>query len=278
MILGFIKAHYLTRPTRQCYITYRCYCDGKSIHQRGEEGKPPREVYGIPYPEWRKPWIERDGEFRSKLSVFVRRRPNPNILSTLQKLPNFSINMVKEWWADMKELQEVENQKYISQRVEILGSNLAAVHYFTYRGAAVRLKYSNNWLTGVEESLKLPNRFEKGYDVEAIDCSNFSEGGLRYEGLENLQDLPHLKWLSLKNNKLIDVWGLDRIAGQNGSTLEYLDITGCKMTAGCIQALARMTSLKLLIVSIPDDDEMLQTGLSLLEEDNSKLLIKVVDQ
>lgn len=120
------------------FITSRCYSEDKSIYQQDEEPKKVRHVYGKPYPEWRKPWLERENEWRSKLSVFVRKDSNPNTLLVMQSLPNFNLTVLKDWWKDLKEKQAIENQLYISERVEILGPNLAAAHFFTYRGASIR--------------------------------------------------------------------------------------------------------------------------------------------
>lgn len=124
--------------------------------------------------------------------------------------------------------------------------------------------------------MKLPDRFREGYQVEAVDCSGFCDGGLRYEGVPNLSDLNFLRWLSLKNNSYIDVWCLDKIAGQNGQLLEYLDVSGCNISIGCIHALIRMPALKLLVITDPGEDDELQMGLSILEEINKNLLIKIV--
>lgn len=134
MTLNLVKRS-LYRPI---VITSRCYCDNKSIYQKHEEGKKPKKVLGELYPEWRRPWIERDGEWSSKLSIFVEKSPSADILNLMQKVPDLNVKVVRDWWSSMKEKQKEENQKYISQRVEILGSNLAAVHFFTFRGASVR--------------------------------------------------------------------------------------------------------------------------------------------
>lgn len=125
--------------------------------------------------------------------------------------------------------------------------------------------------------MKLPEKYEKGYFVEAIDCTNFKDGGLRYEGLINFNSLNFLKWLSFKNNSHIDTWCLDRIAGQNGETLEYLDISGCNFTVGCVYALVRMRALKVLTLTDPGDNVEIQAAISYLEQDKPNLLIKLVD-
>ncbi|KAJ2950862.1 hypothetical protein O0L34_g5221 [Tuta absoluta] len=261
------------------YITSHNYCDGKSVYQREEEGKKPRMVYGQPYPDWRKPWVQREGEFTTKLAVFNQKNPSPHILNALQKLPYLSFEEIKEWWKDMKVIQEIENQRYMSERVATLGSNLAAIHFFTYRGAAVRLKDSHNWIAGNVEKLQteLPNTYVEGYLVEAVDCTNFHHNGIRYEGLENLAGLNFLKWLSLKNQKYVDVWCLDRLAGQNGTSLEYLDVSSAKLSEGCVYAFARMPALRTVVIADPGDDIQTQAALSFLEQERPNLTIKVTE-
>lgn len=81
----------------------------------------------------------------------------------------------------------------------------------------------------------------------------------------------------MKNSKYVDVWGIDRIAGQNGETLEYLDISGCNICVGCIFALVRMKALKFLVITDPGDDNMdLQAALSMLEQEKPGLLINAI--
>lgn len=123
---------------RSLYSTCRSYCDYKSIYERDEAGPQPRKVHGKFYPEWRRPWIQRDGEWSSKLSIFVEKSPSMHILNAMQKIPTLTVQDVKEWWGQMKMIQEIENQKFLPERVAALGSNLAAVHFFTYRCCAVR--------------------------------------------------------------------------------------------------------------------------------------------
>lgn len=139
-----------------------------------------------------------------------------------------------------------------------------------------RLKDSKDWLSGDATTITLPDRYEPGYYVEAVDCTNFHHNGIRYEGLQNLSGLNFLKWLCLKDSKYIDVWCLDRIAGQNGTSLEFLDISGCKLCVGGVFALARMSALKFLVVTDPGDNIEVQMALSLLEQQKPGLLIKIV--
>ncbi|KAL4716206.1 hypothetical protein ACJJTC_004700 [Scirpophaga incertulas] len=258
-------------------FTSRGYCE-KSIYQKHEEGEKPRLVYGKEYPEWRKPWIKRKGEFTSKLGLFVEKNPNPDILNMLSKAPNLTVAKIKKWWSEMKDLQEIENQKYLPERVAALGFNLAAVQFFVYRSCSVRLKDSQDWIKGDITTLKLPTTFVEGYLVEAIDCSTFYRGGIRYEGLENIGNLPFLKWLSLRNGKHIDIWCVNRVASLAGETLEYLDLSGCNLCSNCVFALARMHKLRILVITDPGDNLEMQTALSLLEEENPQLMLKTIQE
>lgn len=126
--------------SRPFAVISRDYCEKmeKTIYQREEEGAKPRTVYGKPYPEWRKPWIQRQGEWKSKFSVFIEKNPNPDILNAMSQIPDLTFDKVKEWWKSMKEKQEIHNQQYIPKRVTMLGSNLAAMHFFLYRQNAIR--------------------------------------------------------------------------------------------------------------------------------------------
>lgn len=126
------------RLLRYTITRTRNYCENKSIYEKHEKGKQPRTVYGKPYPEWRKPWAQRDGEWTSKLSIFVEKNPSMHVMHSMHQLPNLTWNKIKNWWSDMKVIQEIKNQEYIPERTAILGANLAAVHVFAYRGAAVR--------------------------------------------------------------------------------------------------------------------------------------------
>lgn len=149
------------------------------------------------------------------------------------------------------------------------GNNAIIAFYHLFR-----LKDSRIWMTGFTPQLKLPDKYVDGFYVEAVDCSKFHRNGIRYEGIQNLTGLNFLKWLSLKNNKHIDVWCLDRLAGQNGKTLEYLDITGMPLTAEAVFALCRMSALKVLLITDPGDNIDAQAALSILESENPNLTIK----
>lgn len=61
--------------------------------------------------------------------------------------------------------------------------------------------------------------------------------------------MENLKWLSLEGCPHIDDWCLDRISGEYGTTLEYLDIRNCtRVTDRGIASLGKMKKLKTLLL------------------------------
>lgn len=163
------------------------------------------------------------------------------------KQTDFSIGNFLRWFAHQKELIIKRNQRFIPERHEALGADLATAHFLVKRGGRVRFRGNSHWTERDEkDNINLPNTYDSRYIVEAIDVNGFD---LRYEGLSNLCGLIKLKWLSLKNCKNIDDWGLDKISAEFPE-LEYLDISGCeKITERGLECLYRMSFLKTLIVT-----------------------------
>jgi len=128
-----------------------------------------------------------------------------------------------------------------------LGADLATAHFLVHRGGRVKFRGDDYWTERNEKgSYQLPNKYDPHYVLEAVDINGFD---LHYEGLSNLCGLTKLKWLSLKDCKNIDDWGLDKISSEFPE-LEHLDISGCeKITERGLESLYRMFNLKKLIVT-----------------------------
>lgn len=101
-------------------------------------------------------------------------------------------------------------------------------------------------------------------------------GGLRYEGLDNIAELKNLKWLSLKDNKHFDDWALDHLVGVSYKTLQYLDLSNCPVTHRGLIALYKMEELKVLVLDSTNANTEFETVCSLLESNNHNLLVKFV--
>ncbi|XP_025413464.1 distal membrane-arm assembly complex protein 2 [Sipha flava] len=163
---------------------------------------------------------------------------------------DWSMKSIFNWMKRQNIEYNKYTQRYTVDRVKVLGSDLAAAHFFVYRNAAIRFRGQDNfikWENKREEyNTDLPSTYEPNFFVEAIDASDVI---LYYQGLENLKNLYKLKWLRLKNNPVLNNWHLDYI-GYAVPHLEYLDISDCpKVTAAGIAGLQKLTQLKELVIN-----------------------------
>jgi len=224
---------------------------------------------------WRKPWAQREGEWYSKLSVFAPEKGgSPDLVRILQSTINFSPQVFRKWMINAKREAAVLDMRYIPERHEILGSDLAAAHFLVHRGAAVKFKGSSEWIKRQGDEYDLPKKYNPDYLIEAIDILDMK---LLYEGFQNMTNLRSLQWLSLKNCFEIDDWCLDRISGEYQSSLEYLDISNCvQVTDRGIGALYRMNKLRTLKVHNIASSQMFQLACLMLEDIHPQLNIEGV--
>jgi len=137
------------------------------------------------------------------------------------------------------------------ERLTALGPDLAAAHFLCHRNCRVRFRGHKDW-TEVDErgNLDIPAIYVKGWYIEAIDAA---EAMLVYEGLQNLRNLQHLKFLDLSYCPHIDEYCLDRITGEFHHSLEYLNISGCrKVNWNGLEVLWRCSNLKVLVIKDMD--------------------------
>ena len=163
------------------------------------------------------------------------------------KETDLAFGNVLKWFKHNKVEYIKLTQAFNPMRHDILGANLATAHFIIHRGGRIRFKGNTYWTEQNKKgSYELPNKYDPRYILEAVDVNGFD---LYYEGLSNLCGLTKLKWLSLKDCKNINDWGLDKISAEFPK-LEYLDISGCeKITERGLESLYRMMNLKKLIVT-----------------------------
>lgn len=219
---------------------------------------------------WRKPWHQKEGEWYSRFKLFAPDKgESPDVIRILQSTTNFSLQAVRKWIQKSKREAEILDMRYIPERHQILGSDLAAAHFLVHRGAAVRFVGSSEWIKQHEDQYNLPDRYNPDYVIEAIDVLDMK---LYYEGFQNMTNLRSLRWLSLRNCLQIDDWCLDRISSEYGSSLEYLDISNCMgVTDRGICALYRMNKLRTLKVHNIADSQMFQLACLMLEDIHPQL-------
>ncbi|KAJ9596876.1 hypothetical protein L9F63_012132 [Diploptera punctata] len=95
---------------------------------------------------WRTPWAKREGEWYSVFNMFAPEKNNSiDLISFLQRKIDLRPEAVRKWWKKFKHDSTILDMRYIPERHEILGSDLAAAHFLVHRGALVRFKGSSTW-------------------------------------------------------------------------------------------------------------------------------------
>lgn len=176
----------------------------------------------------------------------------PDIKFRPPRLMNYDWTMknIFSWYKRKRVQFHKYNQQYNVNRVKILGSDLGVAHFVVYRGGAIRFRGQENFIRWTDKKKEyyanLPETYDPNYFVEAIDVSDLM---IYYEGIENFKNLYKLKWLSLRNNPVLDNWCLDYI-GHAIPNLEYLDISSCPQITGAgIAGLQKLTQLKVLVIN-----------------------------
>ncbi|OQV25196.1 putative ATP synthase subunit s-like protein [Hypsibius exemplaris] len=177
-------------------------------------------------------------------------RPSINFIAFHQRKRDFTPRGLQLWMKRLELKHLRKDQTYCTERVGILGPELAAAHFFVYRGGRVKFHGVDKWFSIKDGSHKtMPSRHLDNARVEAIDASGLP---LLYEGMDHFIGLRSLKYLSLKNCPRIDDWCLPKLFILN-KTLEYLDLSGCpKITERGIACLYHLSSLRnLLLADMP---------------------------
>uniref|UniRef100_A0A1I8PHR3 Uncharacterized protein n=1 Tax=Stomoxys calcitrans TaxID=35570 RepID=A0A1I8PHR3_STOCA len=220
--------------------------------------------------KWRKT-NEESGDIDTKLKYFANNEQTSDFILLMQKPLELNPKKWKDMWDKRKEKNERHMQKFMSERHEILGPDLATAHFILHRGGSIKFVNAQQWTRSNEDGdVKLPSRYDAKFKLEGIRCDNMR---LFYEGLENIRWLEHLKFASFHNVPTFDDWCLDRFSGSQCDKLEVLDISGTNCTARSLSCLYRLSNLKLLIVNDPKETLEYELTCAMLEEALPKLKI-----
>ncbi|XP_073840933.1 distal membrane-arm assembly complex protein 2-like [Musca autumnalis] len=220
--------------------------------------------------KWRKT-NEELGDVTTKLKYFANNEQTSDFILMMQKPLELNPKKWLAMWEKKKENDERHMQKFLPERHEILGPDLATAHFILHRGGLVKFVNAQSWTKADEDkNFKLPNKYDPTFKLEGIRCDNMR---LYYEGLENIRWLQHLKFASFHNVLSFDDWCLDRVSGSQCHNLEVLDISGTQCTSRGLSCLYRLHNLKLLIVNDPKESLEYELTCSMLEETLPKLKI-----
>ncbi|XP_037085908.1 distal membrane-arm assembly complex protein 2-like [Pollicipes pollicipes] len=170
----------------------------------------------------------------------------------------------------------VLDQRFLEDRHQILGFDLAAAHFVVARGGCVRFKGDEKWVKRLEdESIPLPGQYTYGMFVEELDASGTE---ILYEGLENFIRLSKLRALYLRDCPYVDDWCVDRVCGEFRQQLQHLDLSGCRrVSERGLEGVAQLKNLKSLTLERMDHIRLLPYMGLLLEDAIPGLVIHGVD-
>ncbi|CAG0918908.1 unnamed protein product [Notodromas monacha] len=191
-------------------------------------------------------------------------------LNKYQSSWDVSVGGFRRWYARREYQMLLEDQQFIEQRHSALGYDLASAHFLLHRFGSVKF-VGKDWLVAGENA-DLPEDFDRHFRVEAIDISGTQ---ITYEGLENLMQLRHLRWLNLSDCPHVDDFCMDQITAEYEESLEYLDISGCKsISERGVAAVVKLKNLKMLKMDRLPKCQNLNLLCLMLEDVNPNLKIE----
>ncbi|XP_057319135.1 distal membrane-arm assembly complex protein 2 [Microplitis mediator] len=235
------------------------YKSPEALQREEEESDVPRERRTL------KKWRRMPGESpigESFLGMFNNQADRDDAGGFIFRGKTFNPTDFRHWYK-IRQYEYLQfDQKYLTDRNQALGNDLAAVHFVVYRKGKIRKKGETE-MWDISDMIKIPNSYQRDWYVEEIDVSNTT---IVYEGIENFKHLKWLRRLTFKNCKYFDDWCLDRVVGLC-PTVEYLDISECeKVTERGLEALYRAWNLKDLIVTDYSDSPAFELTCMMIED------------
>ncbi|XP_011298404.1 ATP synthase subunit s-like protein [Fopius arisanus] len=222
-------------------IIRRSYVDGPSFRERWadmDEEEKERVRKSRKLKAWRAPMEPQD----HYLQAFNISTNKHGFFSN-----KFSLKLT-DWfsWYKQHQMDYVKwSQRYIPERQQTLGNDLALAHFVVHRNGKVRMKGSQTFMD-IKNALDLPDTFTPNWFLEEVDVSGTE---ICYEGLENFANLGRLKIAAFRNCQYFDDWCLERILNMCPN-LEVLDISdNVKITERGLEGAYRNCNLKKLIVT-----------------------------
>lgn len=140
---------------------------------------------------------------------------------------NFNDNdQIDLWRKGMRYRMHKTDQRYLEDRMRILGPELAAAHFTVARGGAVKFVGREHWFVkDANGNYSLPRKRVDNLYVEAIDASNIPN--LTYLAFDIFEPLQKVRFLKFKSGRYLDDWCLARLQRLKDS-IEFLDIEDCE--------------------------------------------------
>ncbi|CAD6224698.1 GSCOCG00005508001-RA-CDS [Cotesia congregata] len=214
------------------------YKSPEKLQAEEEESENPRPRRRLK--KWRNMPGGIDQDPGTFLSMFNRQADRDDAGGIIFRGKTFYPSDFSRWYYVKQHEYLQYDQRYLPERNQALGNDLAATHFLIFRHSRIRKKGETEFWDA-NDMEKIPNLYTQNWYLEEIDASN-SE--IIFEGIENFKGLKFLKRASFKNCKHFDDWCLDRVIGLC-PTLEYLNVSECKkLTDRGLESLYRAWNLK----------------------------------
>lgn len=143
--------------------------------------------------EWRKPFAYPAMPTIKGKSKFVFVDRETDMFQFFQRDWKFTPDSLREHFTK-KGLEAARyEQRYVKERHEILGSNLATAHFLVHRKGRVKFKGNDEWIT--EENDDLPQTYDDNYQLTHIDATGCQ---FYYEALDNFSNLFNVEYVICK--------------------------------------------------------------------------------
>ncbi|GFO27438.1 ATP synthase subunit s-like protein [Plakobranchus ocellatus] len=158
---------------------------------------------------------------------------------------NFNDNdEIQLWRRGLHFRMHKEDQRYLEDRVRILGHELAAAHFIVARGGAVKFVGRDHWFVkDANGNYSLPRKHVDNLYIEAIDVSN---SNITHVAFDTLGYLQKIRFLKFRNCQYLDDWCLARLQ-QLKNSIEFLDFENCDgITDNGLSSLQCLSKLQVL--------------------------------
>ncbi|XP_015122841.1 distal membrane-arm assembly complex protein 2 [Diachasma alloeum] len=246
-----------------------------------------RRFHDLP-PSFRERWADMDDEEKARVNKSRKlKRWGPQLKPEEHFLQAFNIDVNRHgifqkkgsikltdwiaWWRRKQQDYLKWSQRYIPERQEILGNDLALAHFILHRQGKIRRKGCKEYMVA-DDIVDLPSKYEPTWFLEEIDASGTE---LCYEGLDNFADIPKLKIAAFRNCQYFDEWCLERLVCLCPK-LEVLDISDNEnITERGLEGLYRAWNLKKLIVTNWGHGAAFELTCLMLEEALPQLQVEI---
>ncbi|KAI1285735.1 hypothetical protein HDE_11537 [Halotydeus destructor] len=168
--------------------------------------------------------------------------------AALHKKYDISAKGMYRWLKDRQWTLLAKEQVFKAKRHAILGPDLAAAHFVTFRSGKVQFHGSETWW---DDDTRLPMKYDERFRLKSVvvDGLKFE---LVHEGLDNLVNLKYLENLDISHCWRLNDFSFDKLYRmfRNSKYLKTLNVTNCPgFSHRSLAAVHRVPSLRKVVIT-----------------------------